>query len=162
MDGTRHQDAGEGPCRIGSASAERRPDSHSSLCDRFRHLDTMVRLKARRGSSSPSPESEPRDEGGSGSSGGVSPLQHSAPPLLASSFASSAVAAAAANSTPSSATSSPRRSPAFPRKLHFGRSSAVGADDSNGKDKQAKSKNAKNTGAKEGQGQQARPRHSGP
>ncbi|XP_052127613.1 aromatic-L-amino-acid decarboxylase isoform X1 [Frankliniella occidentalis] len=81
-----------------------------SLCDRFRHLDTMVRLKARRGSSSPSPEYEPRDDsGGSGGSGSVSPTSSTgpAPPQPAMLVA----------------VASPRRSPAFPRKLHFGRSS---------------------------------------
>ncbi|KAJ1527822.1 hypothetical protein ONE63_007767 [Megalurothrips usitatus] len=97
-----------------------------SLCGRFRHLDTMVRLKARRGSSSPSPENESgRDDGGSGgsNSGSVSPTMLHAP----------------APPSSSSATSSPRRSPAFPRKLHFGRSAAVGSGDPDKDKKKGKS-----------------------
>ncbi|XP_034248276.1 tyrosine decarboxylase [Thrips palmi] len=101
---------------------------HAEVPVRFRHLDTMVRLKARRGSSSPSPENDPsRDDAGSGGSGGsgsVSPQQQVPPSVFA----------AAAPLPPSA--SSPRRSPAFPRKLHFGRSAAAPQEDK--QDKQDK------------------------
>ncbi|KAK3909357.1 Tyrosine decarboxylase [Frankliniella fusca] len=94
---------------------------HAEVPVRFRHLDTMVRLKARRGSSSPSPEHEPREDSGSGGSGGsgsVSPTSFASPAQQAPQQAPQAVMQVT--------TASPRRSPAFPRKLTFGRSSQAG------------------------------------